>query len=176
MLGSVISQGPERGTALERFPEHARLIGCIIAEWTVIESELISLLAVMSEVQRDVVSGMLTAIQSSSARLTAMEVGFARLLGSRPEASELAALLKETRGLLLQRDRYAHALFAWRQPDESTPEILVVIGRGSRPGYDLPLHDLEHQFKRFKSVGGRVGTMVHEAAWRGRALPKFENQ
>lgn len=132
---------------LEHFPEHARIIGCLIAEWTHVEYRLILMLALASHAPNDVVMPMLYAVQSSKGRLEAMQAAYLRIIPDEPRRTQIMEVLDRARSLLTMRDKYAHALYGWYDPD-GPHETLSIIGQGSRVGHDLPLYDLQHQYRR----------------------------
>src|SRR5262245_29794224 len=106
---STRDSGP---TFLEDYPEHARLIGCLIAEWTAIEYKLMWLASFRMGVNARVVQPMIYGIDSSNARLESLRGAF-MAIHNKSEAmrSEMEATLSESKQLLTQRNKYAHAIY-----------------------------------------------------------------
>jgi hypothetical protein len=139
-------------TIIEGYPDHARIIGYIIAEWTQVEFKLIMWLAFCLRLDRMIIKPMLYAIETSRGRLEAMTSAFLVLFKEEPERSEVLAILTEAKSLLNQRNKFAHAAYA----KSSTGELAIVKPRTDE-AVELPVHDLRHQFERMRALSDRIG-------------------
>ena len=153
-------------TTLEQFPEHAKLVGFIVAEWTQIEFALANYLSLVAYENSWMIVRMIYAIESSGARLNAITTALA-LVASYPKTKRLTVpvitdLMADARQLLAMRNKYAHALYGI---DEASNQLVIVGTFSGKKETGLPLHDLTHQFERMKAFARRV-----------RALPLAEMQ
>ncbi|MDP9202600.1 MAG: hypothetical protein M3P26_11805 [Gemmatimonadota bacterium] len=138
---------------IEAFPNHMRLIGSIIAEWSHVEYKLAMLLAMGLRCPQQTVAAMLYAIESSGARLDVIEAVFRHF--KEPARSEASALIEEARSMLVQRNKFAHSIYG-----ESADGGLAIVGIRRDSAGDLPEHDLRHQFERMKALSYHAGRFL----------------
>lgn len=161
-----VTQLPLRAEAIhdpalvEQFPDHMRVIGCLIAEWSHVEYKLVVLLSLAAKVDLRAMQTMLYAVESSRARLSVIRAMFTYLKDD-VRRTEALDLLDEAGSLLQQRNKYAHALYG-----ESGSGEIAIVGVKDRTGVDMPLHDITHQFTRMKALSFRVGRMLSRVAGR----------
>lgn len=142
---------------LEAFPEHARLIAYIIAEWSQIEYKLAMWLALRLSANNDIILPMVYALETSRARLDVMATALRQLLGQHPSVKgRLDKMLIEAGQVLTLRNRYAHAHFG---PDADSRE-LAIAGMGKKPPTNVPLHELTHHLNRAKSLSHQLGLIL----------------
>jgi hypothetical protein len=143
-------------TWLERFPEHARYIGMLIGEWSILENKLAVLTALYVSKSASVILPMIYAVESSHARLESMRGALSVVLANHPKLhAETEKLFDVARGMLTQRNKYAHALYG---RNRLTGDLIKVGTRGD-PTEDVPLHVLKHQFERMKAHAHAVGVV-----------------
>src|ERR1019366_3572877 len=145
---------------LEHFPEHAKLIAFIIAEWSHIEYHLIVMLASVSRAKQGIIHPMLYAVQSSASRLEAMKAAFGKLVFDEPRRTKIMQALDDARGVLTYRDKLGHALYGWFDVDGPHNDLAIVSQTDRRPSHVLPLHDLQHQYQRSKELNQRVASLM----------------
>src|SRR4051794_40303948 len=87
-------EGANDPTLMEGFPEHAKLIGYIIAEWSQIEYKMAALVAISLQVPFTSIANMIYALESPGARLDVMRAGLSHI-HREPGLSEVTALLTE---------------------------------------------------------------------------------
>jgi len=142
---------------LEAFPEHAKHIAFIVAEWSQIEYKLAMWTALRMSADQHVVLPMIYALETSRARLDVMAAVLSGLVGDHPKVKgRLERLLTEASQLLALRVRYAHGHFG---PDADSQE-LAIAGMGKRPPINIPLHELKHHFTRFKSLSHELALII----------------
>ncbi len=165
---SLPSQGAPLGPAIiERFPEHARLIGFFIAEWSQVEHNLVLIFAICLEAPSPVVRPMLYAIESSGARLEAMIAALKQLFAEDAETRELLVeLFDQAKSLLHQRNKFAHSLYGVSATGE-----MAILGIRKQTASDLPLHDLQDQFNRIRRLSHRSSQMLAVALGRWKDRP-----
>ena len=136
---------------IEDYPEHARMIGCIVAEWSQIEYRIIFWLSLSLGANNTMIMPMIYAIEASRARLDATSAAFLEVVKEEPARSELVAILEEAKSLLNQRNKFAHALYGI----SASGELAILRLRTDDAG-DLPLYDLKHQFGRMKELSHKL--------------------
>jgi hypothetical protein len=142
---------------LEAFPEHAKYIAYIVAEWSQIEYKLAMWTALRMSADKHVVMPMIYALETSRARLDVMAAVLRELVGDHPKVKgRLDKLLTEASQLLSLRVRYAHGHFG---PDADSQE-LAIAGMGKRQAINIPLHELKHHFTRFKGLSHELAVIV----------------
>jgi hypothetical protein len=148
-----LTEGPPPPTMLEHYPDHARLIGCFIGEWTVLEYKLVCVADMFLSMQGGALAQVVYQLKSSRMRVDSLEL----LMTGIPEKTELALelieILGEAKKLLKIRDDYAHHLFG-RSPDTAD---LLKVGVTKDDHHAVTLDDLTHQFNRLKRVSHRTG-------------------
>lgn len=143
---------PHESAIIERYPDQARLIGSIVAEWSQVEHNLVMLLGLSMKADAEIIRPMLYAIESSGARLDVISAAFAVLMKDRPEVwAEMEAVLTEAKKVLVQRNKYAHSFYGVSGTGE-----LAVLGFRRGEANDLPLHDLKYQFDRVRELSKAV--------------------
>ena len=143
--------GRREPSMFESFPEHAKAIAFIIAEWNQIEFSLSGLLSLHIRVAPAAVRSMVYAIESSGGRLDLMRAAFTNLESNAEDRAEILGILDEAQSVLRQRNKYAHGLFG-KSPDGG----LALFGLRRDEVTDLPLHDLNHQVNRVRDLSFRV--------------------
>lgn len=142
---------------IELMPEHARLIGFLVAEWTQIEYKLTMYLALCLHAEARYIQPMIYAIESSKARINAVGAALRELVDNEPGRLWVEHTLTEAEKLLQQRNKYAHGMYGV----DATSGECTLIGMGGRRETKLaPLHDLEHQFERMKALSHRLGVAI----------------
>lgn len=145
---------------LEAYPEHAKYIAYIIAEWSQIELRLAMWVATRMLADQHIVLPMIYALETSRARLDVMAAALRGLIGvERPIAlGKLDKLLSEASQLLTLRVRYAHGHFG---PDRDSLELAIAPLWGSkRKPINIPLHELKYHFERFKKLSHDLAVIV----------------
>lgn len=139
---------------LEEFPDHAKAIACLIAEYSAIEHRLATLAAAFMGNRKGVALPMIYAIESSRGRLEAIRAAILAVVRSIRPDSEAAMnqLVDETAKLLTQRNKYAHAVFG----KNTRTGALMVLNPSNWESTELPLHDVQHQLKRMKDHSALV--------------------
>lgn len=153
---ALTTKAPE--TALDAFPEHAKLIACLIAEYSAMEHKLATMVAWSMGNRKDVVLPMIYAVDSSRARLEAMRAALIVLMEQRAPDTvpRFNALFDTARALLTQRNKFAHALFG---KNTKTGELMR-IDPSNYDSTEVPLHDIQHQLNRMKDHSFQVGQML----------------
>ena len=152
---TILSE-PGTPAIIEQYPEHARLIGSIIAEWSRIEHNLVLLLAATLETDAAIIRPMIYATESSRGRLQALRAAFeVKMRGNARVLGEMQKMLDEVGAVLTQRNKFAHALYGISGTGE-----LSILGVKSGEANDLPIHDLEHQFERTKKLCDLVAMLL----------------
>jgi hypothetical protein len=124
--------GGVSATVLERYPEHAKHIACIIAAWTNIEYKLVLTLSQALQSDVNVVTPMLYAIQSSRGRLSAIDAAFAAIDMDESRRATIQSVIKDADSVLRARDKFAHALYGWAAAGDSQRGPMI-RGLGRRP-------------------------------------------
>jgi hypothetical protein len=145
-------------TAMERFPEHARLIGCFIAEWSVAEHWLALWLGLQLSDDAAIIRPMIYAIESSRARVDAMAAAMDQLFARDQRARlKVAEVFKEALQLLTLRNRYAHGYFG---DDPDSGELAITSPASAKRPINIPVHELKHHFERLKRFSHRMSLIV----------------
>jgi len=159
--------GPvERPLILERFPEHARLIGLIIAAWNTTENTLVNLLAFSLHADAKIVAPMLYAIQMPRARLQAIEAGLLELYTGPTQGQEMKALLDEARAVLDRRNFFAHAVYG--APDDAKNPVVVSMKDVDAVSQVQSISELNKELARAKALMAHVVDL-----WTSRSLPEL---
>jgi hypothetical protein len=156
--GMIVSLYPLDGreigaNVLEAYPEHAQLIRCIVAGWSQLEMRLVVWLQALFSSDAPALEPMIYAIESSRARIDAMQSAFEQLMPA-DQLPHVRTLLRSAAKLLTVRNKYAHALYVVTL---NTRE-LAILKRGGQSGFTrLPLSELTHQLQRMKEVSHAIG-------------------
>jgi hypothetical protein len=151
-------EGANDPALIEAFPEHARMIGYIVAEWSQVEYKTAALVAIALRVPFQVIADMVYALESGGARMDVMR-GALSHLNEEPARSEVEALFTEADSLRHQRNKFAHGLYGHGPNRE-----LVMHGVRKASLGEVPLHDLMHQYGRMKALSYRAGRLVSSLA------------
>jgi hypothetical protein len=145
-------------SVMEEFPEHAKFVGFIIAEWSQIEVKLTLILAAKLSADQQIIIPMIAAIESSRARLNTIQAALYALAGPGTALRRrLGKVLEEADKLLTLRNRYAHAHFG---PERESRELAITsLGGRTRP-LSIPLHELKHHFERMKQLSHLLGVIL----------------
>lgn len=166
VIGKTVAW-PTTSAIIERYPEHARLIGSVITEWTQAEHNLIRLLSSVMQADEEIILPMLYAIESSRTRLDVLTAAFRVLMRDDAAAWEdMDSALADAGKLLTQRNKYAHAFYAITTQDE-----LAMMGLKRDEIIVLPLHDLMHQFERMRALSQRISVTLAYALGLAEAPP-----
>jgi hypothetical protein len=145
-------------TILELFPDHAKLIGCFIAEWSVAEHYLAVWLALRLKADAHIIRPMIYAIESSRARIDVMATAMDQLFALDSGAQrQLAEIFKEAGNLLTLRNRYAHAYYG---EDRDSKELAITAPASAKRPTNLPLHELNYHFERLRKFSAKLGLIV----------------
>lgn len=148
----------------EQFPEHMKLVGNLVSEWSQVEHKLVVLLSYLMSADAEIIRPMLYAIESSSARLDAIRAALLVLLHGNDQWLEvLTPLMDKAGSLLAQRNKYGHALYGMTGKGE-----LGFVRVSKNQVTAVPLHDLEHQFGRMKELAGEIGALIPAAMNKGK--------
>lgn len=149
--------------AIRLFPEHARLLGCIVAETSSIEFALVNLLARSLNTTEDIIFPMVYAIASTRARLDAMAAVFTRVVKGEARLEEIREMLKEADTLLRLRNNYAHALFVGDR-EGRVPFVTMVTKLGAEAARSrrLEVAELERDLVRMRALSERVYRLTTE--------------
>ncbi|MEX2153050.1 MAG: hypothetical protein WD825_06895 [Gemmatimonadaceae bacterium] len=105
----------ETGSALDPYPEHARLIGLIIADWNKVEARFALLLmravGLRSQLGAKLIRPMAYAIASNSGRLGAMKAIAATAIPADRHRRQLLGLFSEAEKVLRLRNAVAHGIY-----------------------------------------------------------------
>lgn len=153
---SLATDAPE--SVLDAFPEHAKLIACLLAEYSALEHKLATMVAWSMGNRKGVAIPMIYAVESSRARLEAMRAALIVLMKQyAPDTvASFNGLFDAARGLLMQRNKYAHALFG---KNTKTGELMR-IDPANYEATEVPLHDIQHQLDRMKEHSFQVGKLL----------------
>jgi hypothetical protein len=145
-------------SALELFPEHAKLIGLIIGEAAAVEQGLVTLLALTLRADANVVYPMLYATTSSKGRLDAMRAAFRQLLAGTAALEAIEEILDKADRLLHKRNEYAHAHFAVSE-DKALLMLLRLkhVGTDNPVGRPLAISELRDVYGRKREITHGVG-------------------
>jgi hypothetical protein len=146
-------------TMLEAFPEHAKIIAFIIAEWSQVEYKLGLWLALRLSADGRIIQPMIYAIESSRARINAMHSAITHLLVHDPKSTKAVdAIFGEVSSMLNLRNRYAHAHFG-RDSDSEELAIAAPPGKTTKP-FNIPLHELQDHFSKMKRLSHKLGVIL----------------
>lgn len=141
-------------SVLYRHPEHARLIGELIAQWSEVEMRLSFFLTLW--VDSPIIRPMVYAIESSGARIEAMRAAMLSLEHENTEAQEeINELMDDVKQLLRQRNKYAHSYY--RGMRDGT---LDMVSLKDHTATKLPLHDIKHQCRAMRRMVLRVQQLI----------------
>jgi hypothetical protein len=142
---------------MDRFPEEARLIGCIVGEWTQIEHRLVMLLSLTANDPRDPFRPMLYSITGSLARLHAIQAGLIALMLGNPEHEQTCReLAAEAERLLEKRNKIAHALFGFTEQGNH----FAIVKPGSQVRTQaVSFAHLNETYERMKKFSCRLGVV-----------------
>jgi len=150
------SRDPGTPRILDEYPDHARLIGLIIAEWAHIEWRLVFTLQNYFEDDALAVESMLFTVESSRARLQVLQIGFAHVL-SQDVLPRAELLIKRAGEILKLRNRYAHAIYG---KDNDSKELAIVTRGRKIHTVNIPLHELKHHLEQMRALSHDIGVMM----------------
>lgn len=105
----AVTKGP---SALEACPDHARLLGLIVAEFSTVEHMLAVVIApVVAPLECEAVHLLIASAPTSSARLHLMRALFRKRDRSSDEREAMGDLINSVEKLMVRRNLYAHAHF-----------------------------------------------------------------
>ena len=145
---------------LDDFPEHARLIGCILAEWTQAEHKLVVALgAFIPGRGAYAIRSMLYTLTTSRPRLQLIQAGLAEITSPSPETkAALQDIAEEAEALLHLRNDLAHALFA-----RATKNRLATFSYKRGQSTVVTVEQLKETYGRMTRFSRRAGDLLHNA-------------
>jgi hypothetical protein len=112
----AITDGP---SALETCPEHAKLLGLIVSEFSTVEHMLAVVVApVVAPLESEAVHLLIASAPTSSARLQLMRALFRKRDRSSDERKAMGDLINSVEKLMVRRNLYAHAHFGLTRTGE----------------------------------------------------------
>jgi hypothetical protein len=154
---------------LEEFPEHARLIGLIVAEAAAFEHGLIKMLALTIGQREMAIYPIIYAIHSGNGRLEAMARGFERMEPDKDRLALIHIAIERAKDLLPKRNKYAHGLYEsgmYGFPESKIPGVIGLMsmknaGSSKPTGYGLTTDELQGVFEEMKALTFAVDALFH---------------
>lgn len=147
-------------TVMDKFPEHARLIGCIVAEWTQVEHKMVVLLcSMMQGDDSKAARAMLYALSTSLGRVQLIQAALAELSGDSEAArATIKEISDEATYQLGKRNDLAHALFGVTDDGK-----LGTFSYRRRKATEVKLDELEALYARMQTFSHKLGTALTNA-------------
>jgi hypothetical protein len=153
-----------RVSMLEAHPDYARLVGCIVAEWTSIEYTMTWLITSSMERHGRIIQAMVYAVAAGGARLAMMEAGLRAIIPVRPGDTTLDELFAEADRLLKRRNHFAHIHYARNAKWDGVRTMKLKHLETDHPeaSKELPLKELADLFQRMKNFNVAVGGLIQQ--------------
>ncbi len=150
-------------SSLAEHPDHARMLGMLVASWNALESYWAGVVTVVCNADGHIIHAMLYALESPRARLHAIRAALELLVDDEVELAEIASAMDETEKVLTKRNNLAHARYMAAEDGSlrivRLKEFHLALEKINR---QLPLKELEAAFERSRHLEERVVKLLSD--------------